>query len=164
MCVYALFLLVSLTFTCSTLTGGLDPTFLLSALELVVKCRHVLKMTYVYAWFADSAIKKKQAEPKATKKLFIRRRGTRATETELLDELGGAKTLESMLLQQELFNFQQGNLEGITDRLAELLFSFPRSPETFEAEELRNLLVVTQQFLKGLVEGFESQGDDEELQ
>jgi hypothetical protein len=42
-------------------TGGLDPTFLLDALELLLRCRHTLKMTYVYAWFQDQSIKQKSA-------------------------------------------------------------------------------------------------------
>lgn len=47
-------------------SGGLDPTFLLEALELLVNCRHTLKMTYVYAWFQDQAIKQKKATPSSS--------------------------------------------------------------------------------------------------
>jgi hypothetical protein len=68
----------------------------------------------------------------------------------------------SLTCWQELFNFQQANLEGITERMGELIFSFAKSAETFDADELRNLIGVTQKYLSNLVSGFEDQREDDD--
>ncbi len=82
--------------------GGLDPSFLLAALELLIKCRHTLKMTYVYAWFQDSALKAKRAEPaskRAPKTKPKARKGgkgsqaAQATEESVVHAMGGNRSL-----------------------------------------------------------------------
>ena len=148
-------------------TGGLDPTFLLESLELLIRCRHVLKFTYVYAWFLDEAIKeldqqegsssswKSQAndsrEVKRRYKALVKRKGTASS-------LQGKSEDSAMLrTKQELFNFQQANLEGITERLGRLLFS---GQVVSNAESLKNLMRVTHKYLQGVVNFLQDIMDD----
>lgn len=62
-----------------------------------------------------------------------------------------------MFYLQDLFNFQQANLEGITERLGKLLFS---GNVVDKSDELRNLVSVAKAYLKNLVSGFEDQMED----
>lgn len=149
-------------------TGGLDPTFLLTALELLIKCRHVLKMTYVYAWFADTAIKAQHAKKGSPSPPRRRQKGRRdaktaPTESSVVGAMSGGRTLAELVAKQELFNHQQANLEGITERLATLLFEFPKNRASFDASELRNLIGVTNRFMGNLVAGFEDEQEDDDL-
>eukprot|EP01092_Planopodium_desertum_P016518 TRINITY_DN923_c0_g1_i1.p1 TRINITY_DN923_c0_g1~~TRINITY_DN923_c0_g1_i1.p1 ORF type:complete len:191 (+),score=6.99 TRINITY_DN923_c0_g1_i1:2-574(+) len=45
---------------------GLDPTFIMEALDLLVECRHVLKYTYVYSFFLE-----KRPHKTSFKELFL---------------------------------------------------------------------------------------------
>ncbi len=93
---------------------GSDPRFLLDALDLLIQCRHMLKYTYVYAFFID------QGKIKMTVK--------------------------------ELFEYQQANAEGITERLADAMFA---PIDELKADELKNITRVTQRYMDNLTKSFE---------
>lgn len=149
-------------------TGGLDPTFILDALELLIRCRHTLKMTYVYSWFLDQAVTNKGASKGAAPS------GTPAASSNLQTRLQLLKrkakkhehqaSSEMLKTQQELFNFQQASLEGTTEELGHLIFSFAKqgseSMIVTKAQELKNLTAVTRQYLQNLVSGFEDMAED----
>ncbi len=159
-------------------SGGLDPTFLLEALELLVRCRHTLKMTYVFAWFQDQAIKNKGAPAAAAssgnsnnaKEKFNKDLQNRLKKIQKkVQSKAGAAALSRAenasgavaLLQarKELFDFQQASLEGVTESLGELIFS---GQVVEKAQELKNLTRTTRQYLNNLVSGFEDMREDAE--
>jgi len=73
---------------------------------------------------------------------------------------GGNAAAKAMLAtQQELFNFQQASLEGVTEMLGELLFS---GKVVEKAEELRNLTRTTRKYLQNIVSGLEDMREDME--
>jgi hypothetical protein len=157
-------------------SGGLDPTFLLDALELLVRCRHTLKYTYVFSWFQDQAIKNKGSAPQASgndnnakdkfnKDLQLRLKKIQkkvqakagAAAASRAENASGAVAL--LQARKELFDFQQASLEGVTESLGELLFS-GRVVE--KAGELKSLTRITRQYLNNLVSGFEDMREDDE--
>jgi len=94
---------------------GTDPKFLHEALELLIQIRHMLKYTYVFAFFMDQ----------------------------------GSQVLS---VKKDLFEYQQANAEGITERLADLLFA-PVSQ--LDADALKNMIRVTNRYVVNLVKSFE---------
>ncbi len=163
-------------------TGGSDPQFLLDALELLIRCRHTLKFTYVYAWFQDQAIKNKLADKTPDNsnndanddlqtrlaRLKTKNKARKGKATNAAGAAAMARAQAStgpaaaLQAQKELFDFQQASLEGVTESLGELVFSGTAGQR---AAELKNLTRITRQYLNNLVTGFEDmRSDDEEEQ
>ena len=149
-------------------TGGLDPTFLLEALELLIRCRHTLKMTYVYAWFQDEAILKNTGSSSSAP--IVQR--SESYNSQLHDRLKFLKkkvqkrqasvstNLEMLKTEQELFNFQQASLEGVTEDLGELIFA--KTKIASRADEIKNLTSVTSRYLQNLINGFHEMMEDDD--
>jgi ariadne-1 len=82
---------------------GRDPRFLEEAVDALVEARHMLKYTYVYAYFMDE-LRQTQNKP--------------------------------------LFDYQQANAEGITERLADMIFNVPT--EKIDADKVKSMTSITQ--------------------
>eukprot|EP01098_Paradermamoeba_levis_P004628 TRINITY_DN1975_c0_g1_i1.p1 TRINITY_DN1975_c0_g1~~TRINITY_DN1975_c0_g1_i1.p1 ORF type:complete len:295 (-),score=99.59 TRINITY_DN1975_c0_g1_i1:18-902(-) len=91
---------------------GQKPDFLLQAVELEIKCRKLLRYTYILAFFMDKTPKPKK----------------------------------------DLFDFYQANVEGVTERLADLNKA---SLADLNDDELKSRVTVTEKYLKSMSEVLE---------
>ena len=133
----------------------------------------------MYAWFQDEAVRKAKGEAGNNQSSLLEKfqnTGTGSYGDQLQSRLlklkkkqkkkrqpahvASSSDLEMLETEQELFNFQQASLEGVTEELGELIFKQTKIIE--RADELKNMTAVTKRYLQNLISGFQDMMEDDD--